>query len=124
DDVRTCKGDVKKQINPPTTTHLLRNALILLLLVTFNREIFCQTPTPTVTATPSPTATAACVRPTPGQCVSFEAEADVNTLGGSAFILDCPTCSGGLKVGYVGSNDGTLQFNNVGVVATDTYTVT
>jgi hypothetical protein len=64
------------------------------------------------------------VRPTPGECVWYEAEADINTLGGSAFILDCPTCSGQLKVGYVGSNDGTLQFNAVGVVATGTYTVT
>src|SRR5439155_632762 len=53
-----------------------------------------------------------------------EAESNNNTLGGSAFILSCPTCSDGLKVGYVGSNDGTLQFNDVGVVATDNYTVT
>jgi hypothetical protein len=57
-------------------------------------------------------------------CTSFEAESEINTLGGSAFILSCPTCSGGLKVGYVGSNDGTLQFNAVGVVATGNYTVT
>jgi hypothetical protein len=122
--VRPRTRDVKKQITPPIRTHLLRNALILLLLVTFNREILCQTPTPTATATPSPTATAACARPTPGECVWYEAEADNNTLGGSAFILDCPTCSGQLKVGYVGSNDGTLQFNAVGVVATGNYTVT
>src|SRR4030095_12392685 len=89
-----------------------------------NREVFCQTPTPTSTPTPTPTASAVCARPTPGACTSFEAEAAVTFLGGSAFILDCPTCSGGLKVGYVGSNDGTLQFNAVGVVATDNYTVT
>ena len=56
--------------------------------------------------------------------VSYEAESNNNTLVGSAFILSCPTCSGGLKVGYVGSNDGTLQFNDVGVVATGNYTVT
>jgi len=113
---------VKKQINPSTKAHLLRSALILLSLVIFNQDIFCQTPTPTATATASPSAT--CARPTPGVCVSYEAESDNNTLGGSAFILSCPTCSDGLKVGYVGSNDGTLQFNDVGVVATDNYTVT
>jgi Alpha-galactosidase, CBM13 domain len=115
---------VKKQINPSLKAHLLRSALILLSLVTFNQDIFCQTPTPTATATPTPTSTAACSRPTPGVCTSFEAESDNNTLGGSAFVLSCPTCSGGLKVGYVGSNDGTLQFNAVGVVATGNYTVT
>ena len=47
-----------------------------------------------------------------------------NTLQGSAIVLSCPTCSGGFKVGYVGSNDGTLQFNNVGAIASGNYTVT
>jgi hypothetical protein len=28
-------------------------------------------------------------------------------------VLNCPTCSGGLKVGYVGNNSGSLQFNHV-----------
>ena len=106
---------MKKQINHSVKAHLLRSALILLSLVAFNRDIFCQTPTPT--------ATAATCRPTPG-LQSYEAESDVNTLQGSAIVLSCPTCSGGLKVGYVGSNDGTLQFNAVGVVATGNYTVT
>jgi hypothetical protein len=121
--VCTHTRDVKKQITPSLKAHLLRSALILLSLVTFNQDIFCQTPTPTATATPSPTATE-CPRPTPGVCTSYEAESDNNTLTGSAFILSCPTCSNGLKVGYVGSNDGTLQFNAVGVVATGNYTVT
>ena len=110
--------DVKKQINPSVKAHLLRSALILLSLVAFNRDIFCQTPTPTATAT------AATCRPTPGVCTSYEAESDVNTLEGSAIVLSCPTCSGGEKVSYVGSNDGTLQFNGVGVVATGNYTMT
>jgi hypothetical protein len=85
------------------------------------------TPSPTPTGTPSPTATPSateCPRPTPGTCTSYEAESDNNTLGESAFVLSCPACSNGLKVGYVGSNDGTLQFNAVGVVATGNYTVT
>jgi elongation factor P hydroxylase len=57
-------------------------------------------------------------------CTSYEAESDNNTLTGSAFILSCPTCSDGLKVGYVGTNSGTLQFNGVGVVAPGNHTVT
>jgi hypothetical protein len=121
DDVCARTRDVKKQINPSIKAHLLRSALILISLVTFNRGIYCQvSPTPT----PTPTATATCSRPTPGVCTSYEAESDDNTLEGSAFVLSCPTCSDGLKVGYVGSNDGTLQFNGVGVVATGNYTVT
>jgi hypothetical protein len=121
--VFTRTRDVKKQINPSVKANLLRSSLILLSLVTFNQDIFCQTPTPTATATPSPTATE-CPRPTPGSCVSYEAESDNNTLTGSAFVLSCPTCSGGFKVGYVGNNSGTLQFNAVGVVAPGNHTVT
>ena len=81
------------------------------------------TPTATPTATPSPTATE-CPRATPGTCVSYEAESDDNTLAGSAFILSCPTCSDGFKVGYVGNNSGTLQFNAVGVVVPGPHTLT
>ena len=90
-------------------------------MVLISSRTFAQTPTPTATATASPTATE-CPRPTPGTCVSYEAED--NTLTGSAFVLDCPTCSGGQKVGYVGNNSGTLQFNAVGAVAPGRYTVT
>ena len=50
---------LKKQISPGIQAHLLRSALILLSLVTFNQDIFCQTPTPTATATPTPTARSA-----------------------------------------------------------------
>ena len=110
---------MKKQINPSVKAHLLRSVLILLSLVTFNQEIFCQTPTPT--ATPSPTATE-CPIPRPGACTSYEAESNDNT--GTAFIVSCPTCSGGLKVGFVGNNFGTLNFNGVGVAASGNYTVT
>jgi hypothetical protein len=120
--VCTRTRDVKKQINPSIKAHFLRSAFILLSLVTFNQDIFCQTPTPTATATPSPTGTE-CPRPTPGACTSYEAESNDNTLEGSAFVLSCPTCSGGFKVGYVGSNFGTLQFNGVSVVAPGNYTV-
>ena len=47
-----------------------------------------------------------------GTCISYEAESGNNTLTGSAFVLSCPTCSGGQKVGFVGNNSGTLQFND------------
>ncbi len=114
--------DVKKQVTPLVNAHLLRNALILLSLLGFNQGIFGQTPSPT--ATPTPTATANCPRPTPGSCVSYEAEADNNTLTGSAFILNCPTCSNGQKVGYVGNNSGTLQFNAVGIVVPGAHLLT
>src|SRR5689334_13861126 len=99
------------------------------VLVLISSRTFAQTPTPTATATPSPTATPTaspsateCPRPTPGTCVSYEAED--NTLTGSAFVLSCPTCSNGLKVGFVGNNSGTLQFDAVGAVAPGRYTVT
>jgi hypothetical protein len=122
DNVRTRTRDVKKQINPSAKAHLLRSALILFSLVTFNQDIFCQTPTPTASPTPTPAAT--CPRATPGVCTSYEAESEDNILEGSAFILSCPTCSDGLKVGYVGSNSGTLEFDFVGVVAPGNHTVT
>ena len=111
--------DVKKQINHSVKAHLLRSALILLSLVAFNRDIFSQTPTPTATATPSQTSST----PSPGACISFEAESG-QYAGGRRRGLSCPTCSGGEKVGYVGNNAGTLQFNGVGAVATGNYSIT
>jgi len=85
------------------------------------------TPSPTATGTPSPTATGtpsatASSTPTPGSCTSYEAES--GTLAGGAVVLNCPTCSGGAKVGYVGNNSGTLQFNGVSAIATGPYTMT
>lgn len=101
----------------------------------FDQDIFCQqgspTPspsgTPTPSATPSGTPSPSCTPnpiPTPGTCTGYEAESCNNTLTGSAFILNCPTCSGGEKVGYVGNNSGTLQFNDVFAVAPGRYSVT
>ena len=63
--------------------------------------------------------------PRPARCASSdEAESPNNTLAGSAVIQSCPTCSGGFKVGYVGSNSGTLQFNGVSANAPGANTVT
>jgi hypothetical protein len=118
---------MKKQINPSSKAHLLRSALILLSLVTFNQDIFSQQPTPTATATPTPTPTptaSVCPRPTPGTCVSYEAESDDNILTGSAFVLSCPTCSNGFKVGYVGNNSGTLEFDAIGIVVPGRHSMT
>jgi len=85
------------------------------------------TPSPIATATPSPTATATPIPtgtpiPTPGSCTSYEAESA--TLGGSAVVLTGPTCSDGHKVGYVGNNSGTLQFNGVAAGSTGRHVVT
>src|SRR5262249_35503157 len=100
----------------------------------FDQDIFCQqqgSPTPSPSGTPSPTPsgtpTPSCPPnppPPPGTCTSYEAESCNNTLTGSAFVLNCPTCSGGQKVGFVGNNSGTLQFNDVFAVAPGRYSVT
>jgi len=57
-------------------------------------------------------------------CPSYEAESNNNTLAGGAVVLSCPTCSGGAKVGYVGNNSGTLQFNGVSAIAPGSNVVT
>ncbi|MFD0591681.1 fibronectin type III domain-containing protein [Catellatospora coxensis] len=44
--------------------------------------------------------------------VSYEAESSGNTRTGTAAVASCAACSGGSKVGYVGSG-ATLSFNNV-----------
>ncbi len=77
------------------------------------------TPSPSGTATPSATASST---PSPGSCISDEAEA--GTLAGGAVVLNCPTCSGGEKVGYVGNNSGTLQFNGVSAITTGPHSMT
>lgn len=59
-----------------------------------------------------------------GTMAAYEAEASANTLTGTAAVAACSTCSGGSKVGYVGNNTGTLQFNGVSASAAGTYTLT
>jgi chitinase len=54
---------------------------------------------------------------------SFEAESPSNTLAGGARVASCGACSGGSKVGYVGSG-GTLTVNGVSVSTAGTYAVT
>ena len=62
------------------------------------------------------------VTPPPGP-KSYEAEASGNTLAGGARVSSCTACSGGSKVGFVGSG-GTLTFNGVNAAATGDYQVT
>ncbi|WP_168119961.1 DUF4832 domain-containing protein [Paenibacillus sp. HB172176] len=61
---------------------------------------------------------------TGGSSASYEAEASGNTLLGGAVISSCSNCSGGSKVGYVGDNSGTLQFNGISAGAAGSATVT
>jgi hypothetical protein len=60
--------------------------------------------------------------PPPGP-KSYEAEAPANTIAGGARVSSCSACSGGAKVGYVGSG-GTLTFNGVTAPSDGTYNVT
>ncbi|WP_308635878.1 DUF4832 domain-containing protein [Paenibacillus silvisoli] len=60
---------------------------------------------------------------TGGTSVTFEAESSANTLAGGARVVSCSSCSGGAKVGYVGNNRGTLQFNRINVAAAGAYTL-
>jgi len=78
------------------------------------------TNTPTNTAVP-PTATPTS---TPSSTTSYEAESSSNTLAGGAVVSACGPCSGGNKVGYVGNNSGTLQFNGVNASTAGSYTLT
>jgi Alpha galactosidase A/Alpha galactosidase C-terminal beta sandwich domain/NPCBM-associated, NEW3 domain of alpha-galactosidase/Alpha-galactosidase, CBM13 domain len=59
----------------------------------------------------------------PPLATSYEAEAPGNTLAGGAVVASCSTCSGGDKVGFVGSG-GTLTFNGVTAPAAGSYQVT
>jgi uncharacterized protein YkwD len=55
---------------------------------------------------------------------TYEAESAANTLAGGARAATCPSCSGGKKVGWVGNNAGTVQFNGVEAGATGAATLT
>ena len=78
------------------------------------------TNTPTRTNTPiTPTNT-----PTSGNGTSYEAEASGNTLAGGAVRASCGACSGGNKVGYVGNNSGTLQFNGINATSAGSTALT
>ena len=67
---------------------------------------------PTPTPTPNPTTN------------SYEAESPANTLAGGAVVVACTGCSGGSKVGSVGRNSGTLQFNDIQESSAGTHTLT
>jgi hypothetical protein len=54
---------------------------------------------------------------------SYEAESPVNTRSGGAIVHDCSTCSGGQEVGEL-FHGGSMQFHNVNVSSSGTYTLT
>jgi Carbohydrate binding module (family 35) len=52
----------------------------------------------------------------------YEAEAEDNTLSGTAVVMDDPVASGGQYVAQIGNGlDNTLQFNHVNVPSSGTY---
>ncbi len=57
-----------------------------------------------------------------GGLTSYEAEAPADVLAGGASVASCGACSGGSKVGFVGSG-ATLTFTGVTVPAAGTYPV-
>ena len=58
-------------------------------------------------------------------CPSYEAESmPPQHRDGRRGDPNCPTCSGGAEVGYVGNNSGTLQFNGVTANAPGSNVVT
>jgi hypothetical protein len=59
----------------------------------------------------------------PVSCIA-SAEAESGTLTGDAVVQDCPNCSGGADVGYVGNNSGTLAFSGLSASATGSNVVT
>ncbi len=79
-----------------------------------NPPIQSPSPTPTPIVTDAPT--------------SYEAEAPANTIANGAQVISCSSCSGGYRVGYIGTgtngSDGTLQFNDVKKISTGSYTLT
>ena len=68
------------------------------------------------------TAVDGAVAPPPGP-KPYEAESSANTIAGGARISSCSSCSGGQKVGFVGSG-GTLTFNGVTAPSAGTYDMT
>ena len=57
-----------------------------------------------------------------GRIETYEAEAEDNTLSGTAVVMDDPAASGGQYVAQVGNGpDNTLQFNHVSVPSSGTY---
>ena len=68
------------------------------------------------------TASDGAVPPPPGPKL-YEAESPANTIAGGARLSSCSGCSGGQKVGFVGSG-GTLTFNGVTAPSAGNYDMT
>jgi Alpha galactosidase A/NPCBM-associated, NEW3 domain of alpha-galactosidase/Alpha galactosidase C-terminal beta sandwich domain len=61
--------------------------------------------------------------PPPAGPTPYEAEASSNLLAGGARVSSCTGCSGGQKVGFIGSG-GTLTFTNITAPSAGSYQVT
>jgi hypothetical protein len=59
----------------------------------------------------------------PALATSYEAESPANTVAGGARLASCAGCSGGQKVGFVGSG-GTVTFNGIAAPTTGNYWLT
>ena len=57
-----------------------------------------------------------------GATTVYQAESTTNTLAGGAIVISCSTCSGGARVGYIGSG-GTLTMNGINVATAGTYSI-
>jgi hypothetical protein len=79
-----------------------------------------RTTSPVPSPTPSPTPSPPPPSPKP---VSYEAESATNAMPG-ARVISCSGCSGGKKVGYVGRDSGSLQFNGISAATAKTAQVT
>ncbi|TDC81944.1 hypothetical protein E1193_13215 [Micromonospora sp. KC606] len=82
-----------------------------------------RTAAPPPTTAASPPTTTPTTAPPPVVVTSYEAESPVNGLAGTR-TFTCSGCSGWKKVGYVGRDMGTLQFNGLTARAGGTASVT
>jgi hypothetical protein len=55
--------------------------------------------------------------PIPPPAIGYEAESAANGFTSTARVVTCQPCSGGKKVGHLGRDAGTLQFNDVHAAA-------
>ena len=69
----------------------------------------------------APSQTLSLTTPAASGPTAYEAESSANTLGGSAGVFGCTSCSGGEKVGYLGGGSGTLTITGVTAPVAGTY---
>jgi hypothetical protein len=104
---------------PPTTNwNTPANGVISLNLTAGANTIEFSNPS----ATDTPDIDAITIGGLAAPATVYQAEATNNTLAGGAVVISCSTCSGGARVGYIGSG-GTLTMNGITVATAGTYEV-